>query len=207
MRAPIVDDGFPPCTVVSDDWTAVGDGVGPYDLMTGAGVLGARVWVEREMHRIVGSWVHTEVDPGLAVAFDRVSMHHAERADVLFARLPQLRELPAATVVVPGGPATLNLLDALTGPEKGTGSDSRSRVAAWRAVADGLLAAHRDHLRRTSAVSDGPLRRRLPLLVAGLEADVAELSGSAAGSGVDGPELVADPGVVELVQLTAGFLE
>lgn len=204
MRVPSAAHGFPSSGVVDGEWLLTDRGTEPYDLMTGAGVLGARVWVEQEMHRIAGSWSTSAARPVLAVAFDRVAMHHAARAEVLFDRLPQLRELPSDSVVVPGGPATVGLIDAVKGTV-GDGTDDR-RAAVWLAIADGLLVAYRDHLRRASVVADASLLRRLPSLIAGLELDVADLT-AAVGSVPDmaGPE--AEPAISDLVDLTSGFME
>lgn len=209
MRTPRASEGFPGNGRVEEDWVPSDSGPGPYDLMTGAGVLGARAWFEQELHVLVGAW-STEVDDArLAVAFGRLAMHHAARAAALIARLPNLRELPAAALVAAGGPETRRLIRLLAGQpdgESAAGSD-RTRVSAWLAVAGGLLDAYRDHLVRTSEVADAPLRRCLPVMIAGLEDDVAGLLGAGAVSAPGSSERDDDQVVRETVRDTVGFLE
>lgn len=188
MRVPTAAAGYPANDLVHGDWPD-GDpstGAGPYDLMTGAGVLGARVWVERELHRIVGAWATSVDRPELAVAFDRVAVHHAERADVLFARLPELRELPSAPLVAPAGPGARRTIDALVLP----GRDAE-RAERWIAVADRIAVGYSVDLERTSPLADVSWRRRIPLLIAGVHADIADVVEQV---GVVGRAAGVDPG-------------
>ncbi len=187
MESPTAADGYPRNGVVSDDWS---EDRGPLDLMSSAGRLGALVWTERQLHRVVGSWAVDAEGPDAVVLFDRLAMAHAHRADVLFARLPNLRELPTDVVVVAPGPVTEGLVGRLSeltaDPE---------RLAAWADVGRELVAAYEDLLRRSSPVADAPLRRRLPAVVDGLSGDLDEVDRSA------GPT----DGVAELVAATASF--
>lgn len=193
---PSAVDGFPRNGRVAEDWA---DDRGPLDLMSAAAWLGALVWTERELHGVVGGWVGDAVDPGAAVLFDRLAMAHAARADVLFARLPELRELPPAVVVVEPGPATATVVARLAEQ-----TSDHERAAAWVEVGRGLLAGYEDLLRRSSPVTDAPLRRRLPALIEGLAADVVDCGAAVGGSAGATGGLDASP-VAELVAATASF--
>lgn len=164
MRAVVPLDGFPRAGVVADDWS---DTVGPRDLLSGARLLGARVWVERELHRVIGGWVRTAGD-ATAVFADRVAMGHGRRSEILFARLPQLRELPSDLLVVSPGQhtdAVIGCLEQLV--------DDHGRLAGWSVVADELVRVYESELRRCTPVADAPLLRCLPLLLDELSSDRA----------------------------------
>lgn len=160
---PVPEPGFPPSGIIATEWDRDS---GPYDLLTGAGVLGARVWLERRLHRVVGTWARDAAGSAEAVVFDEVAMHHAWRAEVLSDRLPNLRELPTGRLVgpAPGDDISIDGLSGLT--------DDVLRAAAWTSLATALRDAHRDHLARTTDVADAPLRRWLPLVIGSLSADL-----------------------------------
>lgn len=143
------------------------DSDGPHDLMTTAALLGSGVWAERRLHAIVGGWAGETADPSLVVVLDRIAMRHAWRAEVLLARLPLLRELPVERVVVgPGGRLGVEL-DRLADRD-----GDAARVASWSSVTTTSVQLYRDHLGRTTEVSDAPLRRWLPLVIDSLEEDI-----------------------------------
>jgi hypothetical protein len=164
VQIPHAEPGYPDHGVVDGEWDADD---GPLDLMSTAALVGARAWVERELHAVVGSWVTDADDPATVLAVDGIAMRHAWRSEVLVARLPQLRELPVDRVVVAPGPATVELLEALRGLD---GDDVR--LAAWLEIGRGLEDAYVAHLARTTPVADAPLRRWLPILVESLRADL-----------------------------------
>jgi hypothetical protein len=163
VDVPTAEPGYPINGLVPGDWPDDG----PLDLMRNAALVGARAWLERELHEVVGAWVADAAHPAAVVAFDGLAMHHAWRSDVLVARLPQLRELPTDRVVVPPGAASVEVLEALR--ELG---DDGARIGAWTVVGGALEAAYVDHLARTTPVADAPLQRWLPLLVDSLRADL-----------------------------------
>ena len=80
----------------------------------------------RRLHVVVGGWVPT-AEPGPAVVFDRLALHHAWRASVLVERLPVLRELPREDLLVapPGFEALLDHLAA------NTADDCQVVVSTW----------------------------------------------------------------------------
>lgn len=162
---PMPEPGYPPCSPLAREWE---EPTAPLDLLTGAGRLGAWVWEERRLHRLAGSWAVGASASDAVTTFDRVAMRHAWRAEVLLARLPQLRELPVARLVVPGPDAP--------GPRweqsLATASDGRRRDA-WASNARERIGGYRDHLARTSEVADAPLRRWLPLVIDSLVEDLA----------------------------------
>ncbi|UDY34413.1 hypothetical protein [Dermatobacter hominis] len=163
MEVPRAEPGYPGNGVVEADW----DEAGPLDLMSTAALLGARAWVERELHAVVGSWVGDAHLPAAVVAFDGLAMRHAWRSEVLLARLPQLRELPTDRVVVTPGPATTDLVAALRAL-----TDDGARIGAWSAVGRALEDGYAAHLARTTPVADAPLQRWLPLLLDSVRADL-----------------------------------
>jgi len=174
-------DGFPRGGVVAEDWSGVG---APLDLMSGAGVLGALAYVERELHAVVGGWA-LYADDSDTVLFDVLAQHHSWRSERLVDRLPQLRELPASVVVVSPGPATDDLLTALGALDVQGADRHHVQLAAWTAVAAGLLDAHEALLLRCTPVADAPLLRWLPLLVDSVRSDQAAATAAFSGTTAD----------------------
>ena len=183
MRAVEPLDEFPRARVVDGEWS---DPDAPLDLLSNAVLLGARTWTERELHRLVGAWARTS-DDRVAVLADRLAMGHARRADVLYARLPQLRELPADSLVAAPGERTARVVAHL-----GQLDDDHVRLAAWTEVSAALIGGYRAQLGRATPVADAPLLRCLPLLLDELALDrlaaeaVLDVGGGAASESVDG---------------------
>lgn len=164
MRSAAPLEGFPSAGVVQGDWS---DPDAPLDLLSAAVLLGARTWVERQLHRVVGGWTLTAGDQ-VAVLADRLAMAHARRAEVLYARLPQLRELPADSLITSPGEHTEAVLALL-----GDLDEDGRRLAAWAAVSVELTVAYQEQLRRCTPVADAPLLRCLPLFLDELARDSA----------------------------------
>ena len=102
------------------------------------------------MFAITGSWVADASDPELTQMFGVASHLHAEHAERLAARLPELREMSPDDLTVPAHPALGRLVDALAAV-----TDDAERLAAFTRVAvPALVVAYRHHLDRTSEVTD-----------------------------------------------------
>jgi hypothetical protein len=192
MRIAAPLDGFHRARVVDGDWS---DGDGPLDLLSAAVLLGARAWMERELHRVVGGWTRTAGD-GVAVLADRLAMAHARRGEVLYARLPQLRELPADSLVTSPGERTDAVVHHLVHLD-----DDGLRLAAWAAVSAEMTRAYEEQLRRCTPVADAPLLRCLPPLLDELARDRAAVE--AVGRTIDTISGVPDGQLAALLGASA----
>ncbi|MBS1836167.1 MAG: hypothetical protein JST64_00560 [Actinobacteria bacterium] len=164
---PSPESGYPPSSVLPGEWDL---DEAPYDLFTGAAVLGAHVWDERCLHRVVGSWAVEARVEDLVVVLDRIAMHHAWRAELLFERLPQLRELPVERIVTCTGDG----IAADWQRSWGSATDDQ-RCDAWVVAAEQRVARYREHLARTTVVGDAPLRRSMPIVIDSLLEDLDAL--------------------------------
>ena len=126
------------------------DVVAPFDIAENARRLGHLRWFEDAMFAVTGSWVADASDPELRQMFGVASHLHAEHAERLAARLPELREMSPDDLTVPAHPALSRLVDDLAAI-----TDDAERLAALgRVVVPALVVAYRCHLDRTSAVTD-----------------------------------------------------
>ncbi len=122
--------------------------------------VGAYVWVERRLFEVLGTWTPAvpELDVKLRLAVH--SAHHAERADRFYARLPELRELPADDVCVPASAAVASLVDAVAGTDDPS-TTIEKLVGVYRVLLPHLIAVYSFHLANTATVADEPLARTL----------------------------------------------
>ncbi|MCB1248851.1 MAG: hypothetical protein R2699_07745 [Acidimicrobiales bacterium] len=122
--------------------------------------VGAYVWVERRLFEVLGAWtpVVPELDVKLRLAVH--SAHHAERADRFYARLPELRELPADDVCVPTTAAVASLVDAVAAADDPSATIEKL-VGVYRVLLPHLIAVYSFHLANTATVADEPLARTL----------------------------------------------
>jgi hypothetical protein len=134
--------------------------------------IGHHAWVEMRLFETLGRWSGTVSDPRARALLAAQSHHHAWHAELWHALLPALPHLPAADLVAPSEAtselvATLAELDEAPAP-----ADDVSRLAAiYRVALPRVTAAYRDHLARTTPVTDGPTIRALGLVLADLDAD------------------------------------
>ena len=82
-------------------------------LLDTARVIGHHLWVERELFTWRGRWSKVDVDPEVTTFLGEMSARHGWHAELLFARLPELREVEAESLVVPGSDASTEVLKAV----------------------------------------------------------------------------------------------
>lgn len=131
---------------------------GPDGLLATARRIGHLAWVERRLFEWLGAWSTAPLDPAVTVLLGEASARHGWHAEVLFARLPELREVDAESLVVPADDATAELVDAVAlAPEAGAALDAL--VGYYRVLLPVVVAAHRSLLEGASPVADRSLAR------------------------------------------------
>ena len=75
--------------------------------------IGHHLWVERKLFSWLGSWSRLELDPQVTTFLGEMSARHGWHAELLFARLPELREVDAEQLVVPGSDSSEQVLGAV----------------------------------------------------------------------------------------------
>lgn len=130
------------------------------DLRTSAQRLGALVWTEERLVALVGERVSSAADPAVAVTLARLARRHAARAGIVRDRLPDLREVPAAEVVVPPSAAWEAVTEALAGVDEPTAFLTGLAVV----VLPRLSASYRSVAGAASPVAEPTVRRQLPAL-------------------------------------------
>ena len=139
-------------------------------LLDGAARLGAFSWWERRLFEVLGAWSTDEQDPALKVLLDAHSHQHAWHAEVFFARLPELREVDAESLVRAPSGQVAEVLDDLAAT---VGSIERL-VGVHRVVVPHLLACYGHALELASPVAEPATRRWLALVSGDLATSRAE---------------------------------
>jgi hypothetical protein len=139
-------------------------------LLDGAARLGVYSWWERRLFEVLGVWSTDEQDPALKVLLDAQSHQHAWHAEVFFARLPELREVDAESLVRAPSGEVAAVLDDLAA----TGGTIERLVGVHRVVVPHLLACYSHDLELASAVAEPATRRWLALISGDLAASRAE---------------------------------
>lgn len=120
--------------------------------------IGHHVWVERALFSWLGQWSAAGVEAPVAVHLGECAARHAWHADVLYQRLPELRELDAESLVVaPDAAAESFLAAALTPPEPERTVEALAGYV--RVLLPVLLSSYRSLRADASAVSDASVLR------------------------------------------------
>lgn len=160
--------------------------------------IGHHTWVEMRLFEIVGRWSGTVSEPRARDLLATQSYHHAWHAELWHGLLPALPHLASAELVAPGtsGDAIVAALAALGDVGEGDGDGDSddgdgdgeageaggaggpdatlTRLEALYGMALPALAdSYTEHLERTTAITDGPTRRVLHLVMSDLETDRA----------------------------------
>jgi hypothetical protein len=133
-------------------------------LLATATQLGRYAWLERRLFEVLGAWSVTETDPAVKLLLDAQSHEHAWHAQLLFERLPELREVdPEALVVAPSAAY------AAAVEQVGTAGPLVARlVGAHQVLVPQLLVAYRRELAAADPFAGASLRRWLGFAVADL---------------------------------------
>lgn len=153
-----------------------------------ATMLGHACWLEARCFELLGGWVPLVADPAAKLLVARHSRHHGWHVELLAEVLPATRAHDPDHLVVPPDdrwPAAVRLV---------AGDDDTptlDRLAGlYQALLPRLVGGHVETLEATSEVSDGPVARRLRLVIEDERADLAE--------GLALLEAMPDPGAADL---------
>jgi hypothetical protein len=137
-----------------------------------AAVLGHACWVEVRCFELLGGWVPVITEPGPKLLVARHSRHHGWHVEVLGEVLPATRDHDPRRVVAPADPRWVTAVDAARGDA--TTPTLERLTGFYQAVLPRLIVGHVEALDRASPVSDGPVARRLRMVIEDERADLAE---------------------------------
>jgi hypothetical protein len=132
--------------------------------------IGQHAWFEMRLFETVGSWVVSIAELEVKSVLAAQSHHHAWHAELWHGLLPSIPDLRTADFIAPADDATRALVDSLAEPVEPDSAVERL-VRLYRDVIPRLIAAYRDHLDRTTPVTDGPTIRALHLVLSDEEDD------------------------------------
>ncbi|HEY6318109.1 MAG TPA: hypothetical protein VI462_09520 [Acidimicrobiia bacterium] len=135
--------------------------------MLGIDATAARVsdacWRERAAFAVLGGWVPTVPEPAAKLLVARHSRHHGWHAELLAEVRPVFRAHDGATEPVPLDERWVGALDVVRGaPDLPT---VERLAGVYQVLVPRLLADYDRLLDATSVWSDGPVARRLRLIV------------------------------------------
>jgi hypothetical protein len=137
---------------------------------TTAGFVGHACWVERRCFETLGAWVPSVAEPEAKLALARHSRHHGWHAQLLGEVLPATRAHDPARLVAPADPGWRDVLAVVA--EATTTLDRL--VGVYQALLPSLVSTYDEVFERTSDWSDGPVARRVRLVVDDERSDLAE---------------------------------
>jgi hypothetical protein len=137
-----------------------------------AAILGHACWLEGRCFELLGAWVPIISEPELKLLAARHSRHHGWHAQLLGEVLPATRDHHPHRLVTPTDPRWVSAVDLVRGDATTT---TRERLTGlYQAVLPRLVVGHVEALDATSPVSDGPVARRLRMVIEDERADLAE---------------------------------
>lgn len=133
-------------------------------LLATARRVGHLAWFERRCFEWLGAWSTVPVDPPVTLLLGEAAARHGWHAEVLVARLPELREVDRGSLVVPPDGAAEAFLRAVTvDPDPGSVLDAL--VGQYRVLLPTLIGAYRRVLEGASPVADGSLARWVRMIL------------------------------------------
>jgi hypothetical protein len=137
-----------------------------------ATVVGHACWVEARCFELLGGWVPLIDEPEVKLLVARHSRHHGWHVELLTEMLPATRAHDPRRLVAPADDRWSNAVRLVGGDATTT---TLERLAGfYQALLPRLVVGHAETLDATSPVSDGPLARRLRLVIEDERADLAE---------------------------------
>jgi hypothetical protein len=128
--------------------------------------LARYAWLEHRLFQLLGQWTPSTPELEAKLLFGAQSRHHAWRADLFIERLPERHGLTGASLLADAATPDLDaLLDRVASTGQGDGTVLRL-VAVHRVLLPAAIAAHTEHLRRTTIVADLPTARALRMALA-----------------------------------------
>jgi len=135
-----------------------------------AAVVGQACWVERRCFESLGGWVTSVPEPDAKLLVARHSRHHGWHAQLLGEVLPATRAHDPDRLVAPADPAWVAALEGVAGAT----TTLDRLVGFYHALLPAVVSGYDELSDRTSRWSDGPVQRRLRLVVDDERADLAE---------------------------------
>jgi hypothetical protein len=126
--------------------------------------IGHHLWVERQLFEWLGAWSRMELDPEVTAFLGEMSARHGWHAELLFARLPELREVDAERLVVPGSDGAKEVLAAVC-LEPDPSQVVEALAGYQRVLLPVLLGSYRELVAGASPVADASLVRWLGFVV------------------------------------------
>jgi hypothetical protein len=136
----------------------------PLALEPSARRIGHYCWLEMRAFEILGSWTGAVPEPAVKAVLATHSRHHGWHAELWHDLLPVIGETGVDSFIAPPNPALVAFVDALAAPEA-LDLTIEKLVGAYRVLVPHSAITYRDHLDRTSPVSDGPTIRALRLVL------------------------------------------
>ncbi len=133
-------------------------------LLETARLIGHHLWVERAVFEWLGRWSQIEADPEVTTFLGEMSARHGWHAELLFARLPELREVEAEALVVPGSEASTKVLQAVC-VEPDPALLVEALVGYQRVLLPVMLGSYRQLVQRANPAADAALVRWLGFVV------------------------------------------
>ncbi|MDQ4131757.1 MAG: hypothetical protein M3179_00785 [Actinomycetota bacterium] len=122
-------------------------------------------WFEMRLFEVLGGWAEAEDDPRAKLLLRAHSFRHAWHAELWERRLPVSGPLEGSTLTVPASEEVSAVLEGLTAAlSRSAGIERLSGL--YRVVVPRLVETYTEHLERAGPVTEGPILRWLPLLVA-----------------------------------------
>jgi hypothetical protein len=137
-----------------------------------AAVLGHGCWLEARCFELLGGWVPTITEPALKLLAARHSRHHGWHVELLGEVLPATRDHDPHRLVTPADPRWVAAVDLVRGDA--TTTTVERLTGLYQALLPRLVVGHGEALDATSPVSDGPVARRLRMVIEDERADLAE---------------------------------
>jgi hypothetical protein len=139
-------------------------GVAPFStLIESAHRLGNCRWAEMRLFELLGGWVQSTTDPAVKIAFAANSLHHAEHAATLLARLPDAGDCAANLVTAAASPGVERVFETLA--LLADDQTLERLVGVYRVIVPALIVEYSTHLERTSEVADAAVRRSLRIVI------------------------------------------
>jgi hypothetical protein len=137
-----------------------------------AAVLGHACWLEARCFELLGGWVSVIPESETKLLVARHSRHHGWHVELLGGVLPSTRDHDPRRLVAPGDARWVAAVDLVRGDA--TTSTPERLAGLYQALLPRLVAGHVEALDATSPVSDGPVARRLRMVIEDERADLAE---------------------------------
>ena len=119
--------------------------------------LGHARWLEMQLFETIGGWAASTAELAVKERFSVWAQHHAWHAEVWLRRLPELRELDVAALVVPPSPEVASCLATLS-----AAASTLERVAGLvRVIIPHTVVAYDRRLGSANPVADAPVIRAL----------------------------------------------